>query len=358
MILVLVLLAVSVLLGASYLSTASIQEAAASAHADMLRARYLAESGIQHGLCLLTESPSALAGTDVTPLGPIEIDSSHDAYRISARPAADPTRYELTCSAVHGRSRQAITATVVTVGRYHSLVMAEEPVGYWRMGDKAGAVAANVVATGNGLYVNSPTLNAAGALIGDVDGAVQFDGGWSYAVIPHHAAFLLNSGAIQFWYRNSGGLRNEGVFSKDSDGRDTGGHLSIWIDHRKVRVRLSSARHTYTVQSGNLETGAWYLVTFTFGDAGMKLYVNGGLVHSDPYNGGLGPNSGGAGNFQPIVLGACAESSHDLVVDHLKEFYSGLLDEVAIYGHALSQEQIAAMYAARGSVARIESWQE
>src|SRR5438067_3074668 len=61
---------------------------------------------------------------------------------------------------------------------YAAAVLADHPVGYWRFGEAAGASTA-VDASGhgiNGTYVGGPTLAVAGALSGDTDTAVRFNG--------------------------------------------------------------------------------------------------------------------------------------------------------------------------------------
>jgi hypothetical protein len=90
-------------------------------------------------------------------------------------------------------------------------------------------------------------------------------------------------------------------------------------------------------------TGTWFHVTFSWGPGGMALYINGGVPVTDPYTGGTGTTSGGAGNFEPIALGASTIVSDDLLITPLESYFGGYLDDVRIYDGALSPSQITAL---------------
>lgn len=65
LVLVMILVAVAVILGVSYLSVASLGLQVSKNYQAMARARYLAESGLQHGLCELRYRPNGLVGCNV-----------------------------------------------------------------------------------------------------------------------------------------------------------------------------------------------------------------------------------------------------------------------------------------------------
>ena len=54
----------------------------------------------------------------------------------------------------------------------------------------------------------------------------------------------------------------------------------------------------------------------------------------------------GAGNFEPITLGASQRLSGDGVADTLADFFTGAIDEVAIFGTALSATDVGGLYSA------------
>ncbi|MDA0867130.1 MAG: hypothetical protein O2890_12080, partial [Cyanobacteria bacterium] len=84
-----------------------------------------------------------------------------------------------------------------------------------------------------------------------------------------------------------------------------------------------------------------YDVAITFGTRGLELWLNGSLVDNDSYTGGLGTNSGGIGNYEPIVLGADQWNSGDLIANTLQNHFTGTLQNVRLYDQQLSSAEIA-----------------
>ncbi|MDH3584203.1 MAG: LamG domain-containing protein, partial [Phycisphaerae bacterium] len=174
--------------------------------------------------------------------------------------------------------------------------------------------------------------------------ALSFDGVDDHVEIPHHDSYLVDSGAVAFWFRTSDVSLTQGLFSKDSADRDTGGQLTIDLDNEKVRVRLESVGGTEKVNSGDILPDTWVHVVFTFGPDGMNLYVDGTLVDTDTYTGGMAASSGGVGNYEPILLGASTEDSADLAITGWTNPLSGMMDEVRFYSYALDGIQVNELY--------------
>jgi hypothetical protein len=148
---------------------------------------------------------------------------------------------------------------------------------------------------------------------------------------------------VQFWYKDTGlVLKDRGLFSKDSQGFDSGGHLTIFTDEsRKIKVRLQSTdNHYYVLGANPVVLYTWYLLTFTFGPGGMRLYINDALVDDDPYTGGL------IGNHEPLALGFNTWDTGDLTLEPLESKYcwSGYMDEVVIYDSVLTAQQIKDLF--------------
>ena len=78
---------------------------------------------------------------------------------------------------------------------YRGRVLYDAPVGYWRLGEPSGTVAADASTNGlTGTYVGSPTLAQVGALgaSGDADTAVDFTGGGKYVSTAADKLTALN----------------------------------------------------------------------------------------------------------------------------------------------------------------------
>ncbi|MGH7607067.1 MAG: LamG domain-containing protein [Gemmatimonadales bacterium] len=157
--------------------------------------------------------------------------------------------------------------------------------------------------------------------------------------VAHDPVFEVAEGSIQLWFNTRDANEKQTLFAKDQDGRSNG--LRITLDDRDLEVRLEDGRNVHRIDTDDnpVRSNTWYQLTFTFGPAGMKLYLNGVLVGSNAYAGGL------AGNREPIVIGG--SNDHDngepdkLGRIKIKFPFDGHIDEVAFYGAALSAEQIA-----------------
>lgn len=222
-------------------------------------------------------------------------------------------------------------------------VEALSPIGYWRLSD-GGTTALDETATGNdGTYRNGAAGDQPGAFPALSDGAAAFDGSDDYVEIPHDPAYELANGSVQFWFKADSLGGDQGLWSKDSSGYDSGGHLSIYLDGSQLEVRLQSTGQSYFVDSasGAVSAGTWHHVAFTFGSGGMQLYLDGALVDSDGYTGGL------TGNTEPIAIGADTGGSGNGTVSPVRREFDGAIDEVAIFDSQLGAQQVADLYAAR-----------
>lgn len=233
--------------------------------------------------------------------------------------------------------------------------------GHWRLDETSGSVAVDEsVLSTDGSHVNLPTLGVSSAYAPENGTAVEYDGSSDYTTIPHDDAMLADNGTVMFWFRTSALTADQGLFSKDSANYDTGGHLNISLTGGKVHVSLESTTQSYLVESPVVAANKWRHVAFTWGVTGMNLYVDGQLVDSSlSYTGGLGTTSGGAGNYEPIVLGADASASGDLSVTPLQNYLQGALDDVRFYARAVCSDEVYRIYrSGRGPGARIVEWIE
>jgi parallel beta-helix repeat protein len=177
---------------------------------------------------------------------------------------------------------------------------------HWPLDEAAGLTADEIILDNDGTYQNGVTLNQPGACPTTAT-AVSFNRSLSqYVEIPHSDAYLLDEGTVTFWAQATGTANNQGLFSKDSTDNDTGGHLTIRIQSGgtiEVRLQDNTTNSYYATSSSTITPGAWFHVAFSWGSAGMQLYIDGNAPDTNPYTGGLGTTSGGAGNFEPIALG-------------------------------------------------------
>jgi len=177
----------------------------------------------------------------------------------------------------------------------------------------------------------------------------KLDGLDDYVEIAHSNDDLLDNGTLTLWFQAEDLDGRQALFSKDSSSFDTGGHLSVGLDGDTILVRLQSANTSEYIRSpaGSVTADAWHHLALIWGAEGMKLYLDGSLAGTDSYTGGLGWNSGGRGNFEPITLGASQQNSGDRVTDSLTYFFAGSIKGVVIHDTALSAVSIVTLYQAR-----------
>ena len=176
---------------------------------------------------------------------------------------------------------------------------------------------------------------------GRIGGAVSFDGDEDHLVIAHDDAYMLDGGAVSFWFRTDQPDALQTMLSKESKYKDEGGHILVQTDSGRVRARMQSKTTDYWMDSSRaVLPDTWHFVTVTWGANGLRLYVDDAEPESRDYTGGLGDTSGGDGNAEPIVLGANAWESDDLTVGPLTEHFRGEIDDVRLYNQNLTDEQV------------------
>ncbi len=215
------------------------------------------------------------------------------------------------------------------------------PISRWTLDETVGSLATDVVGGHHGSYATGTTLGVGG----QVDAAAEFDGSSGHVAIDHNDAFLADAGAITLWFYLDNTSGRKELFSKDSSGYDTGGHVTMYANGDDVEVRFQDTSSSYTLNSGNvLSASTWHHAALTFGAGGLRLYVDGALVDSDSHTGGMGTSSGGTGNFEPIALGANTWASGNLTLWPMSNYLDGRLDDVRFYDQQLTADQVAALF--------------
>lgn len=169
LLMVMILMMVACVLGMAYLAAAATKAITAKDLNDASRAKYLAESGVQHGMCLLKDNPAVLAGSsEENPLGPFHADDSDDSYCFYSVP--DPNhmgRFTVTGIGLtrDGEMRNTVSATLSWSGEENF------------SGGKAMVVSGSPVTIPSGLRING-NIVVKGSVInrGHVDGELRYTG--------------------------------------------------------------------------------------------------------------------------------------------------------------------------------------
>jgi hypothetical protein len=153
-----------------------------------------------------------------------------------------------------------------------------------------------------------------------------FNGKGSEVILAHQKAFELTDGVLELKFTPEAVEGRQVLFSKDAHGFEDGGHLTVTLVDGALVARMQSTKQSYIVQAENaVSAGDEHHAALSFGQNGLKLYVNGDLVDTNAYTGGL------AGNDEPIVLGAGQSMSSKGLANNLDGFFTGAIAGVALY---------------------------
>ena len=231
----------------------------------------------------------------------------------------------------------AATATlalqVTQASAYLGAVTTDGPSAYWRLGETTGTVAADVTGTVNGAYQNGVVLDQPGALVGDANRSVAFDG--SNDTVKMNTATALNPTAalsIEAWIKPTAitatGMTvvrktNQYELTVTSTGR-----LSLGLWKGGTRTQITSATNA-------IPTNAWSHIVGTWNGSTAAVYINGVQRGSLAY---AGPVASGTSALYVGSSGGAAS------------FFPGQSDEVAVYGTALTAARVDAHYNAAGDL--------
>jgi hypothetical protein len=215
---------------------------------------------------------------------------------------------------------------------YKSTILADHPVGYYRLDETAGHFAADSSGNGlTGLYFGGVTKGVPGAIANDSNTAVTLDGATGNVRVLNPVG---NNFSVELW------MRTTTPSLKGFQGFE--GNGLAWADAPGVRNDwiVAYLNNSACLLTGNpddtiigftpLNDGVWHHIVATRVIGGEKqLYVDGvleasGLTNSNPLTDG-----------PAVVIGANLTDGR---------FFSGSIDEVAFYYTALTADQILAHY--------------
>ncbi len=270
--------------------------------------------------------------------------------------------YSVTVTNAAGKATSpAASLTVVPAsGSYAATVVRDMPVAYWRL-DETNTTAYDLAGGHDGTYDQGLNQGVAGAILGDPDTAVNFPDGAGMNFPAHSGIFVPWSAdlnpftgfSVELWARpdpyGAGSERALFASRTTSSGWAYGYYLSAntsdqWefdTGHKTSGVRMMTA--------GATTTQAWcqIIATFDASTGSKNLYLNGQLAtNSMEAIGTFAPNNSvNVGNTSDQGIGKTT------AFDPTGEgtYFYGDLDEVAVYGYALSPGQVAQHYGAATS---------
>ena len=228
---------------------------------------------------------------------------------------------------------------------FSTQVLANQPVGYWRLGESSGPTAVNLGSSGtNGTY-SGPTLGAAGALSGDANTAADFDGLNDQVNVGTFDVAGTGLTLMGWFNAYDFGTSDQRIISKalSTGTNQEQDHLWMLSTYQngsdyvlRFRVKAGGTTDTLIASSGALSPGQWYFASATYdaGSSQMKLFLNGVEVGSKTHSTGGAVSTDAT---KAVVIGANPNGYG---------FFDGRIDEVAVYDKAINQSQLQLLFAA------------
>jgi hypothetical protein len=220
-------------------------------------------------------------------------------------------------------------------------------VAWWPFNGNANDQSGN----GNNGTVSGATLTT--DRFGDLNNAYSFNnsGNGNYITVPNSASFNFN-GDISFsiWVKAStsqqpvatwlmkftGPTPFTGFSASFSTPTQSSGNAARWdLGNGNINQYNFTYASTY---GGVVKDGTWRHVVGTFSNNIQSLYVDGILVDTT-----LTPNGYGA-NSNPLIIG---KDTYTYCCNNPPRNYNGLLDDIAIWNRALTQQEITNLFNAQ-----------
>ncbi len=211
---------------------------------------------------------------------------------------------------------------VFTRSAYASAVLENRPTAYWRLSETSGTAANDASPNGkNATYSGSPTLGAAGPLIGEPsDRAVTFNGSSQRANGPQ----LTTPGTIEAWVKLSTNTGTLPVFS-NRDSQATQSMIFFGTSGGKAFSYVNSRSPAPLTGTTRIDDGAWHQIAYSWDGSTGKIYVDGQLQTSSTQS-----------DSQPRRT-ATGYVGYDLPNG---SYFAGSIDDVALYANALPASEL------------------
>ncbi len=227
-------------------------------------------------------------------------------------------------------------ASPATASPYTDVVLGDNPVSYWRLGESGGSTAFDSAGTHDAAYSGTINYNEPGAIVGDTDTAVDLAGGYavkSWTAELNTPVFTVESWVradlidvnwrtpyMNRWVDSSSGspLCYGSNFYKDQ----TNHNWEFWIGRGSTTPGFAS------LNGPQVEEGEWTHLVGSYDGTTMRFHVNGELVGSATIT------------YEPVPT-----DKSTFKIGTGAASWIGGMDEMAYYDTALTPEQVAIHHA-------------
>jgi len=227
------------------------------------------------------------------------------------------------------------TAVTTTSAYYANTILADSPANYWRVDEASGTTLADQVGINAGTLFGTYILGTAGAIFGDADTALSFSGAGYFSTSSTLSA--PSAFSQELWFKTTTTLGGKLIgFGNIQSGASGGYDRNVYM--------TNDGRITFGVFSGSIisltsanpyNDGAWHHLVSLLSGAGMFLYIDGVQVNFNANTGAQVMNGFWRIGYDSLNGWPGTITSY---------YFTGALDEVAIYNYALSPAQISNHY--------------
>jgi hypothetical protein len=219
---------------------------------------------------------------------------------------------------------------------YRDVILADNPIMYWRLGEAGGKIAYDETANHrDATYMHQPTHGLDGAIANDPNTSVRFNGfcqwvGW----IP--TSSYSGEFTVEAWVREEKVFPIETFFNTRAATSDFSFDFKFdELAEKEIRFDIGDGTQWLSTSAlpFNFQPHVWYYVAAVVTTNGATYYVDGSALGSVTYNG------------TPLLFDAIHKVEIGFDTGLRMEGFHGAIDEVAVYDYALTADQIAAHYA-------------
>ena len=231
----------------------------------------------------------------------------------------------------------------MALGSFAAEVLADGPIGYWRLGEAPGSTNAGDASGqgNNGAYSGGITLGQPGFHGGDT--AALFDGASGRIIVLNSVSLNPAHITIEAKIRWDGPNDfQQRIVEKSSFAELAQYGLSVLQDARvQMEIRTSSATTSVNVQStGVVARGSETHVAATYDGNFIRIYLNGLFDSEHAAPGSISPKPPTPANLVESGVGIGNQTERNRP-------FNGLIDEVALFPTALGRDRILAHYQAQ-----------
>lgn len=219
---------------------------------------------------------------------------------------------------------------------YDGVVTGDSPAGYWRLGEGSGTTANDETSNNHdGTYEGDPTLGTSGLLADDSNTAITLDGTGDRVRIPDDAAWDSDTLTLEAWVTTSANVLQQ-IVTRDGD-TDRVWQFRMDADGKVRVVFFISGSPIEVVGTSAINDSGTHHVVATYDGADIRVYVDGTEENSSAQTGALDDGA------NDILIGARERNGPT-------EHWTGVMDEVAIFGDALTSAEVQQHYNAGAGV--------